>query len=145
MGEVNRVSLFPPPLLSTWHRGIQVVLAGVVPIAFGLLCGALLSRSATLFLALQVIGIAGGYWAGLEHAGPRSGAARGVLGGLLFGTSILVGHRIEGGSAHGVLPDPEILQLAITTPFGALLGLLGARARRRIDRAYPVQPPDVPL
>jgi hypothetical protein len=127
------MTVFPPPLLSSWPIAVRLVLAGVVPVAFGLVCGAVLGSSGALFLALQVVGIAGGYWAGLEHAQPRTGFARGVSGGLLFGTSILAGHALEGGVAHGLLPNPEVLQIAITTSCGALLGLLGGRARRRID------------
>jgi hypothetical protein len=127
--------VFPPPLLASWPLPVRLVLAGVVPISFGLLCGALLGSSGPLFLVLQVVGIAGGYWAGLEHARPRSGFLRGITGGLLFGSSILAGHALEGGAAHGLLPDPQALQVAITTTSGALLGLLGARLRRRIEAA----------
>jgi hypothetical protein len=112
---------------------IRLFLAGLMPVIFGLICGIVLRSSGPAFLALQVIGIAGGYWAGLEHAGPRAGAARGLSGGLLFGGSILVGHAITGGSAHGLLPHPGLLQLVITVPFGMLLGTLGARSRMRID------------
>jgi hypothetical protein len=129
----NRV--FPPPLLSTWPLGIRLILAGLTPIVFGLICGAVLRASGAAFLALQGIGIAGGYWAGLEHAGLRAGAARGVAGGLLFGTCILVGHEIAGGSDHGVLPEPELLQVVITVFLGTLLGTLGARSRKRIEAA----------
>jgi hypothetical protein len=131
----NRI--FPPPLLRTWSFGTRVLLAGLTPIIFGLICGAVLGTSGAVFLALQGIGIAGGYWAGLEHASPRAGAARGVTGGLLFGTCILAGHAITGGSAQGLLPNPELLQLVITASMGTLLGTLGARSRNRIDGATP--------
>jgi hypothetical protein len=125
--------LFPPPLLRTWPRTIQFALAGLSPVAFGLVCGALLGISGAAFLALQAVGIAGGYWAGLEHAGLRAGAARGVTGGALFGASILLGHVLAGGSDHGLLPEPELLQVVITVSSGTLLGVLGARSRKRID------------
>jgi hypothetical protein len=131
--EATSSRIFPPPLLSTWPIAIRLVLAGLVPIAFGLGCGALLRTSGPLFLALQAIGIAGGYWAGLEHIGSLAGARRGVAGGLLFGTSILAGHDLAGGSDQGLLPNPEVLQVLITTSMGALLGLLGARIRKRMD------------
>ncbi len=125
---------FPPPLLNTWPPKVQVVLAGVVPVIFGIVNGLVLSSSKGVFLVLQLIAIAGGLWAGLEHINPREGAARGALGGLLFGTSILIGHAITGGSDHDVLPDPQLVLVVITPTLGALLGLLGTRLRVRLAR-----------
>jgi hypothetical protein len=125
--------VFPPPLLRTWPLGIQLVLAGLTPVVFGLICGAVLRTSGAAFLALQGIGIAGGFWAGLEHAGPWAGAARGVTGGLLFGTCILLGHEVAGGSDQGLLPSPQALQVVITVSLGTLLGTVGARSRKRMD------------
>jgi hypothetical protein len=122
-----------PPLLAEWPWAIRIVLAGLVPMGFGFLCGALLGSSGTLFLALQALAAVGGYLAGLEHSRPSHGRLRGVLGGLLFGGFILIGHQTAGGSDHGLLPHPELIQIAITCAFGALLGTLGARTRQRID------------
>jgi hypothetical protein len=102
---------------------------------FGFLCGALLGGSGALFLALQVLAALGGYLAGMEHSRPIHGRLRGVLGGVLFGGFILVGHHVQGGSDHGLIPDPEVIQIAITSGLGALLGTLGARTRTRIEAA----------
>jgi hypothetical protein len=134
-GATTANRIFPPPLLSTWPFGIRLILAGLTPIVFGLICGAVLGTSGAAFIALQGIGIAGGYWAGLEHAGLRAGAARGVSGGLLFGACILAGHEIAGGPDQGLLPDPELVQVVITVSMGTLLGTLGARSRKRIEAA----------
>ena len=103
--------------------------------AFGFLCGAVLDNSGALFLALQVIAALGGYFAGFEHSHPHHARLRGVVGGLLFGSFILIGHQVEGGSDHGLLPDPELLQLVITVTIGVVLGTLGARTRIRIESA----------
>jgi ABC-type branched-subunit amino acid transport system permease subunit len=126
-----------PPLLADWPWAVRIVLAGIVPIGFGFLCGALLGSSGALFLGLQVLAAIGGYTAGLEHSHPRHGRLRGVLGGLLFGGSILLGHESVGGSDHGLLPHPELLQLVITVTLGALLGSLGAYTRMRIESRRP--------
>jgi hypothetical protein len=127
------MTVFPPPLLSTWPLAVRLIIAGVMPVAFGLVCGAVLGGSGAVFLVLQAVGIGGGWWAGLEHVGRRAGFARGVSGGLLFGSSILAGHALAGGESHGLIPHPEALQVVITTSMGALLGVLGARSRQRID------------
>ena len=84
-----------PPLLTDRPWAIRIVLAGLVPMGFGFLCGA-------------------------------------VLGGLLFGGFILIGHETVGGSDHDLIPDPAVTQIVITAGLGALFGTLGARTQQRI-------------
>ena len=122
-----------PPLLDDWPWAVRIVLAGIVPMGFGFLCGAVLGSSGGLFLGLQVLAALGGYFAGFEHNRPVHARIRGVVGGLLFGGFILIGHHAAGGSDQGLIPDPELIQLVITATLGALLGTLGARTRRRIE------------
>jgi len=83
------------------------------------------------YLVLSLLGIAGGFFAGLEHRGGEEGVVRGVTGGLLFGTFILFGHAFIGGDAKADLPSPEILLVVITTLAGGLLGALGGWRRGR--------------
>lgn len=120
-----------PPLLSTRTPAQQVVIANVVPAVFGLVTGLVLGVSEIGYLVLSLLGIAGGYFAGLEHPTPSDGATRGVVGGLLFGAFILFGHEITGSEAKAELPEPAVLLVAITTIFGALLGALGGRSRAK--------------
>jgi hypothetical protein len=122
---------FPPPLLREWPVGVRLVLAGLLPAAFGFLCGALLGSSGAVFLVLQLVGIAGGFAAGFEHDHWRGGVLRGLCGGALFGAFILIGHAVAGGSDHGLLPAVEAFQVLITIFFGVLLGWLGSRTRAR--------------
>jgi hypothetical protein len=109
-----------PPLLTDWPWAIRIVLAGLVPMGFGFLCGAVLGGSGALFLFLQALAAAGGYFAGLEHERPHHGRMRGVLGGVLFGGFILIGHEAVGGSDHGLIPEPALIQIVITAALGAL-------------------------
>jgi hypothetical protein len=102
---------------------------------FGFLCGAVLDSSGALFLGLQAVAALGGYFAGFEHSHPHHARLRGVLGGLLFGGFILIGHETVGGDDHGLLPDLRLLQLVITVTLGVVLGTLGARTRQRIEAA----------
>ena len=129
-----------PELFSHRSPQLQLVTAVVVPAAFGLITGIVLGVSEIGYLVLSLLGIAGGYFAGLEHRTIEEGFLRGVAGGLLFGTFILVGHEIS-GEAKAELPKPEILLVVITTVAGALLGALGARRRARRSPPPLAEPP----
>ena len=110
---------------------LQLVLAVVVPAAFGALAGWLLGVNETAYLVVSILAIGGGYFAGREHSGAREGALRGLVGGTLFGGFILLVHNATGEEAKAELPDPEILVLAITIGFGIFLGAMGGRATER--------------
>src|SRR3954470_15593916 len=122
-------------LLRTRPLPLQLVLAGVVPIAFGALCGWLLGESKTLYLILSLLAIAGGYLAGQEHVGWKEGALRGLVGGLLFGGSILLVHEATGKAPKADVPDPKIILVAITTVAGVILGAMGGRRRKAKEEA----------
>jgi len=106
-----------------------MVLAIVVPAVFGLLTGIVLGVSEIGYLVLSVLGIAGGFFAGLEHRFVPEGAIRGFTGGILFGTFILLGHKVSGLDAKAHLPEPAAVLVVITTVLGIGLGALGARTR----------------
>ena len=108
-----------------------MLLAIAVPAVFGLVTGLLLGVSEVAYVVLSLLGIGGGFFAGLEHSGPSEGAIRGFAGGLLFGTFILGTHAISGMDAKAELPHPEILLVVITTAFGIGLGALGGRSRAK--------------
>jgi hypothetical protein len=92
--------LWPPPLLDSRSPAARVLVVVVTPVAFGVLCGVMLGVSAAVYLVLTLpIAIAGGFLAGLEHTSPREAARRGVLGGALFGSTIVVVHAIIGNKA----------------------------------------------
>lgn len=80
-----------------------------------------------------MLSILGGFFAGFEHAGARGGALRGVLGGTLFGSFILIGHAIHGQDAKADLPDPHVLLIVATAVFGTILGSLGGLTRGRVE------------
>lgn len=123
--------LTEPPLLHTRPPGHEFTAAVVVPLAFGAITGLTLGWSEPVYLLLSLMGILGGYGAGLEHDVPLEGLYRGLLGGLLFGVGILLAHGLADVAPKVELPHPEILLVVITATFGAGLGVLGARARSR--------------
>src|SRR4051812_22685711 len=120
-------------LLRTRPLPLQLVLAGVVPIAFGALCGWLLGVNATAYLILSLLAIAGGYIAGQEHDGAGEGALRGLVGGTIFGAAIVLVHEATGKAAKADIPDPDIILVAITAAAGVILGALGGRRRANAD------------
>ncbi len=107
------------------------------PVIFGALCGVLLAISESAYLIATVLSILGGFLAGFEHAGARDGAIRGVIGGTLFGSFILIAHAVDGRDATADLPDPEIVLVVVTLVFGALLGALGGKVRSRTESSAP--------
>ena len=114
----------------------------MVPAVFGLITGILLGVSEPVYLVLNVLGIGGGYFAGLEHRTPAEGALRGLNGGLLFGVFILFGHEFSGSEPKAPLPEPEVLLVVLTTSIGELLGALGGRSRARRARREPAPAPE---
>jgi hypothetical protein len=112
---------------------LQVLLAGLVPAAFGAICGYLLGVNKTAYLVLSLLAIAGGYIAGQEHDGAGEGALRGLVGGAIFGAAIVLVHDATGKPAKADIPDPEIILVGITTVAGIILGALGGRRRANAD------------
>jgi hypothetical protein len=120
---------------------MQIVVANVVPCVFGAITGLLLGLNEIAYLALVgPIGILGGYFAGLEHRSAPEGAARGAIGGLQFGSFILVVDALSGLERQADLLDPAILLVVFTTFFGTVLGFLGGLTRERAMRRQ-VPPP----
>lgn len=124
------------PLLLARPFPAQLVVAILLPVAFGILTGWMLGVDETGYLILSVLGIAGGLGAGFDHLGADQGFLRGIMGGLLFGVSILLAHSLFGQEAKAKLPDPHGVLVAITTVLGALLGAWGGalRAKREARR-----------
>jgi hypothetical protein len=119
-----------PPLLSSRSVPAQVVLAGVVPAAYGALCGWVLGVNEVLYIILSApIAMAGQVGAGFEHRGGRSGALRGLVAGTLFGAFILITHELIGNEEKAELPHPKIILLGITALFGSGLGAIGGNWR----------------
>jgi hypothetical protein len=129
-GEKSRL----PPLLSSRPLPLMLVQAGVVPAAFGAICGWLLGVNKVAYLILAVpVALAGGFLAGLEHSDRRSATIRGFIGGALFGGFILIAHELTGKEPKVELASPAIQLAVITAVVGAVLGRLGSRVRADVE------------
>ena len=118
-------------LLRERTHGLEMALVVVVPIVFGAITGFTLGQSEAVYAILTLLGILGGFVAGMEHEGALEGFYRGLLGGLLFGTAILATNGLLDEEPKAHLPDPEVLLIVITGAFGAALGALGGWFRLR--------------
>jgi hypothetical protein len=126
-----------PPPFDERPFWLQVAGGIVVPMVFGLLTGFALGWSEVLYyLMAGPIAIAGGFVAGTEHRRVDDAVIRGAIGGLVYGSFILIGHEIANNEPKAHLPDPQVGLVFATTLGGAILGALGAylvtrRARGR--------------
>ena len=123
------------PLLADRRPGEQVFIVLVLPSLFGAICGVMLGINGPLYTVLTLLGILGGIGAGYDHATPREGALRGIAGGALFGTFILLAHAVAGTDAEVKLPDPHVVLPIATTLISIALGAIGGAIRARSLRA----------
>ena len=125
----------PPPF---FERPFLLQLLGgiVVPAVFGILTGFTLSVNEILYYALSgPIAILGGFLAGVEHRDTGEAVLRGAVGGLIFGSFILLGNEmLNPAETKAHLPDPQSGLVFVTSIGGAILGWLGARLRIRQER-----------
>jgi len=80
------------------------------------------------------LAIAGGFLGGIEHRAADDGLVRGAIGGLVFGSFVLIGLEIVNTEPKAYLGDPQAGLVFVTTLGGAILGALGGSWRGRQER-----------
>lgn len=120
-----------PPAFAEQPRVAQLVAALAAPAVLGAISGLALGIWAPAYWALQALALIGGLFAGLEHNGAPSGARRGLLGGFLFGSFLLLVHYASGLDPHASLGHVPALLVVVTGAIGSALGALGGRYRAR--------------
>jgi hypothetical protein len=123
-----------PPLLSERSPPVRAVLLFVMPVVGGLATGATLGLAVWTWVVANVLATLGGVGAGLEHDELAGAARRGVLGGTLFGLSLVVADALVVDDRVAKIASPAILQVLVTANAGTLLGLAGAALRARLVR-----------
>jgi hypothetical protein len=123
------------PLFEDRPVALQIVGGIVVPMIFGLITGFALAWNEIAYLVLVgPIGILGGLLAGTEHRGADEGFVRGLIGGLVFSSFILLGLEILNEEPTADLPDPQAGLVFFITLVSGGLGALGGGYRARLER-----------
>ena len=66
---------------------------------------------------------------------------RGLLGGLVFGSFVLLGFEIVNTEAKAYLGEPQVGLVFATTLIGGVLGALGGAYRVKLERDQAAGPP----
>jgi hypothetical protein len=119
-----------PVLFRDRPRPVQIILGGFVPAAFGVAAGILVGVSAGGYWALAAVVSVGGFIAGFEHMDGWGGADRGLVGGAVYGTALVVTHEIIGNHEKVSLGSFPPLLPVVTAIVGMLLGAAGGRVAR---------------
>ena len=124
-----------PVLFRDRSRGAQIVLGGVLPAAIGALAGILVGTSVTAYWIVAIIAGVGGFLSGFEHQDGWGGADRGLVGGAIYGASLLIAHAIAGTEAKVSLGSFPPLLVVVTAIIGMFLAGFGGRIARAPARA----------
>jgi hypothetical protein len=115
-----------PPPFEERPVSLQVVGGVLVPVVFGLIAGLAMGwNEVAYWLLVGPLAVLGGFLGGTEHRGLDEGLVRGAIGGLIFGSFILLGHEIANNEPKVHLPDPQSGLVFATTLIGAILGAAG--------------------
>jgi hypothetical protein len=124
-----------PPAFDDRSPVEQIVGAVVVTMIFGILTGFALGWNEIVYYVMAgPIAIAGGFVGGMEHRSTDEGFVRGALGGLVFGSFVLLGLEILNNEPEAYLGEPQVGLVFVTTIAGSLLGAAGAAYRARRER-----------
>jgi hypothetical protein len=123
------------PLFEDRPVAVQLIGGIVVPMLFGLLTGFALAWNEVAYLVLVgPVGIIGGLLAGTEHKGADEGFVRGLIGGLVFSSFILLGLEIMNDEPKAEIPEPQAGLVFFITLVSGGLGALGGAYRARFER-----------
>jgi hypothetical protein len=117
-------------LLRDRPRPVQIIIGGVIPAALGALAGVMVGASAAGYWIVGAIAGVGGFLAGFEHRDGWGGADRGMVGGAIYGTSLVLVHWAIGNPAKVSLGSSRIAFVIALTIIGILLGAAGGRIAR---------------
>jgi hypothetical protein len=123
--------MLQPVLFRDRPRPVQIVLGGVVPAIFGAIAGVLIGASTPAYWVLAILVGVGGFLSGFEHQDGWGGADRGLVGGAIYGTSLLIAHAIAGTHAKVSLGSFPPFLAVVTAIIGMLLAALGGYLARR--------------
>jgi hypothetical protein len=124
-----------PPLFEDRPVPAQLIGGILVPVVFGIITGLALGWNGVVYwILVGPLAIIGGFLGGMEHDGGDDGFVRGLIGGLVFGSFVLIGFEIANTEAKAYLGEPQVGLVFVTTFVGGILGALGGAYRGRLER-----------
>jgi hypothetical protein len=124
-----------PPAFEERKPVEQIVGGVVVAMVFGLICGLVLGWNEIAYWGLAgPLALLGGFVGGMEHRATDDGLVRGAMGGLVFGSFILLGLEITNNEPTAHIGEPQVGLVFVTTIAGAIVGALGAAYRIKRER-----------
>ncbi len=102
-------------------RPVQVQLAVIGPLLFGLVCGFVLELSAAAYWVTSALSALGGLAGGADHIAVRPAIFRGSTAGACFGAGIVIANAASDRPALAPLPSPTIALILITATAGGCL------------------------
>jgi hypothetical protein len=112
-------------------RAIQIQLAAIGPLLFGLVCGFVLELSAVAYWVTSALSMFGGLVGGAEHGTLRPAVLRGTIAGACFGAGIVIANAASDRPALAPLPSPTAALILITATAGGALAAAGAVLSKR--------------
>jgi hypothetical protein len=124
-----------PPLFEDRPIAAQLIGGILVPVVFGIVTGLALGWNGVVYwILVGPLAILGGFLGGMEHDGGDDGFVRGLIGGLVFGSFVLIGFEIANTEAKAYLGKPQVGLVFVTTFVGGILGALGGAYRGKLER-----------
>ncbi|HLL92643.1 MAG TPA: hypothetical protein VK252_06855 [Solirubrobacteraceae bacterium] len=133
--------MYQPTLFRDRPRPAQIVIGGVIPAIAGAVAGVLVGVSSGAYWGYAAFVAVASVVAGFEHQDGWGGADRGVVGGAIYGASLLITHAIAGTHAKVSLGSFPPFLAVVTAIIGMFIGAGGGRLARlmRERRAAPAE------
>ncbi len=122
--------MFSPVLLRDRPLHLQIILGGVIPAIVGAIAGVLVGASAAAYWVWAILAGVGAFFAGFEHQDGWGGADRGLVGGAIYGTALLLMHAAVGTDAKVSLGSFPPLLAVVTAIIGMFIGAAGGKLAR---------------
>jgi hypothetical protein len=122
--------MYDPMLFRDRPRSAQIVIGGVVPAIAGAVAGILVGASTGAYWAYAAIVAVATVIGGFEHQDGWGGADRGLVGGAIYGTALLIAHAVAGTHAKVSLGSFPPFLAVVTAIIGMFLAAAGGRIAR---------------
>jgi hypothetical protein len=123
------------PLFEDRPVALQLIGGIVVPVVFGIVTGLALGWNGVVYwILVGPLALTGGFLGGMEHDGADEGFVRGLIGGLVYGSFVLLGFEIMNTEPKAYLGEPQVGLVFATTIIGGIVGALGGAYRAKLER-----------